>query len=419
VKGSLVPRPAILRTFSVASDTSYSILPGGLTRVGVEPSEFIISNQVGSQSKDTWVIASEPERDNEMFDQSEALAKEADRISLPSRVVENLFWMGRNAERAESSLRILRTVFMQLNGEMPISDAARRHLLESISIVTGTQPGFVGASEEIIANPEQELLQVVGDANRSGSVRSNLNAIIYCADEAKELLSSDMLRVVNDIRDALLELDGALSGGLTSAPEEALDPLVSALMALSGLSQESMVRDFGWHFMEIGRRLERAHLTTVAIERLLVQDVAESDQAVMIETLLLSLESLISYRRRYRARVGVQSSLDLIMMDTTNPRSLLYQIEALKTHIGALPSTTEASHELTLKERILLECETVLKLPVLSELSQRVEGKRINLATGMSRMKTLLASLNNVITDTYFDHRETSQQLVRRQWENN
>ncbi len=418
VHGQLVPRPAILRTFSVATDTSYSIMPGGLTRVGNEPSAFIISNQSGSQSKDTWVIASEPERDPQAFESGEALAKEADRISLPSRVVENLFWMGRNAERAEASLRILRTVFMQLNGEMPISDVARRRLLESVTIVTGTLPGFVNASPELIAKPDDELLRVVGDATRLGSVRANLNGVINCADEAKELLSSDMLRVVNDVRDALMDLDGALSGGLASAPEEALDPLVSALMALAGLSQESMVRDFGWRFMEIGRRLERAHLTTVIIESLLVPDVSEADQAVLIETLLLSLESLISYRRRYRARVGVQSSLDLIMMDTSNPRSLLYQIEALKTHVAALPDAGNVSHELTAKERLLLECETVLKLPLLSEFSARSDGKRTQLASSLLRMKDLLARLNNVITDTYFDHRETSQQLVRRHWEN-
>jgi uncharacterized alpha-E superfamily protein len=385
----------------------------------MEHSDFIISNQIGSQSKDTWVIASEPERNTETFEIGESFAKEADRISLPSRVVENLFWMGRNAERAEASLRILRTVFMQLNGEMPISDTARRYLLETISTLTGTLPGFVGAPKEMLNKPDNELLKVVGDASRAGSVRSNLNATINCADEAKELLSSDMLRVVNDIRDALHDLDGALEGGLTSAPEEALDPLVSALMALSGLSQESMVRDFGWHFMEIGRRLERAHLTTVIIEQLLVPGVSETDQAVLIETLLLSLESLISYRRRYRARVGAQSSLDLIMMDTTNPRSLLYQIDALKTHISALPSKTEGSHELTEKERLLLECETVLKLPRLSELSIRTDGKRLKLAASLTRMKDLLMALNNSITDTYFDHRETSQQLVRRNWESN
>ena len=420
INGQLVSRPAILRTFSVASESSYSVLPGGLTRVGLEPSDFIISNQTGSQSKDTWVIASEPERDPEMIEQGEALAKEADRISLPSRVVENLFWLGRNAERAEASLRILRTVFMQLNGEMPISLEAKRRILETVTIVTGTEPGFINAPQALIDDPEQELLLVVGDGNRVGSVRSNLNAIINCADEAKELLSSDMLRVVNDIRDALLDLDDSLSGGLASAPEEALDPLVSALMALSGLSQESMVRDFGWRFMEIGRRLERGTLTTVIIESLLVPDASETDQAVLIESLLLSLESLISYRRRYRARVGAQSSLDLIMMDTSNPRSLLYQIEALKVHIAKLPRPTDSMHELTSKERLLLECETVLKLPLLSELSLRSEdGKRANLAASLTRMKYLLAALNVEISETYFEHREASQQLVRRSWESN
>lgn len=419
INGRLEPRPAILRTFSVASDTSYVIMPGGLTRVGVEPSEFIISNQTGSQSKDTWVIASEPERDDETLEPKESYAKDADRISLPSRVVENLFWMGRNAERAEASLRVLRTVFMQLNSEMPITFQARRHLLEAVTAVTATHPGFINAPDTLIQNPDTELLRVVSDGSLLGSVRSNLNALINCADEAKELLSSDMLRVVNDISDALQDLDSGLSGGLASAPEEALDPLVSYLMALSGLAQESMVRDFGWRFMEIGRRLERAHLTTIIIERMLVPEVSDYSQPMLISSLLLSLESLISYRRRYRARLGVQSSLDLIMMDTSNPRSLLYQIESLKEHVAALPVHDQLTHELAAKDRLLLECETVIKLPALAELSRVSDGSRLNLATNLARMKELLASLNNVITDAYFDHRETSQQLVRRHWEQN
>ena len=123
----LQPRPAILRGFSVASDGSYIVMPGGLTRVGSEEASFIISNQAGSQSKDTWVVASEPERVIASLDADDtAPAREADLISLPSRVVENLFWMGRYAERAEASLRILRTVFMILNGEEPISSECKK-----------------------------------------------------------------------------------------------------------------------------------------------------------------------------------------------------------------------------------------------------------------------------------------------------
>lgn len=415
---SLQARPSILRSFSVASEGSYTAMPGGLTRVGVESSSFIIANQGGALSKDTWVLASEPERiSSHQQSDDTSPAREADLISLPSRVVENMFWLGRYAERAEASLRILRTVFMLLNGEEPVSDTCKRRLLQAVTEVTVTQPGFVDASDELIASPEKELLLVVKDGNRVGSVRSTLNSMLYCADESKELLSSDTLRVINDIRDALSELDDALAGGLASAPEEALDPLVTALMALAGLAKESMVRDFGWRFMEIGRRLERGLQTTTIIRNLLGPEVPPSDQQTLISALLLSLEALISYRRRYRARMGVQSCLDLVMMDTSNPRSLLYQLEQVSEHIRVLPKTVDQRHELPPEERAALEAETMIKLSLLKDLSAREDGQRKRLQQDLSRLTELLGSISNFVSDKYFDHRESSQQLVRSIWE--
>ncbi len=420
VNGELKPRPALLRTFAVASDTSYMLMPGGLTRVAVESSSFIISNQTGSLSKDTWVIASEPERKLDLDEMHETLLSSRDQelISLPSRVVENLFWMGRYAERAEASLRILRTVFMLLNGEESISDTCRRILLSAVTEVSSTHPGFVDAPDSLIASPDEELLLVVRDADRLGSVRSNLNAMLFCSDESKELLSSDTLRVINDIRDALNELDTALQGGLASAPEEALDPLVTALMALSGLSHESMVHGVGWRFMEMGRRLERGTQTANIIRELLVPEVNPSDQQVLIEAMLLTMETLISYRRRYRARMGVQSSLDLVMMDTSNPRSLLYQIDKLAEHIQHLPKAPDNRHELATEERAILEAQTSIRLSLLTELSNvRDEGQRKMLLACLDRLSELLGTMSNLITDKYFDHRETSHQLVRSTWD--
>ena len=422
-KGQLLPRPALLRSFAVAHSGSYSIMPGGLTRVGVKETSVEISNQSGAQSKDTWIISSEP-HDTGAMPADEApvsLVREADLISFPSRVVENLFWMGRYAERAEASLRLLRTVFMMLNGEEPVSDNCRRLLLQSVTSVTATQPGFTSGNDALIQEPEKELLRVVADSNSSGSVRSNLNAMLYCADESKELLSSDTLRVINDIRDGLTELDtDLLSGlGMASAPEEALDPLVTALMALSGLAHESMTRDFGWRFMDIGRRLERALQTTTIIRCLVVPETPETDQNVLLQTLLLSLEGLISYRRRYRARMGVQSTLDLVMMDTSNPRSLLHQLEQLSHHIRELPRAPDNRHELPPEERATLQAETLVKLSLLTELSAREDGERTQLKQMLITLKKSLNTISDLISDKYFDHRETSQQLVSSIWENN
>ncbi len=419
IDGKLQPRPAILRTFSLAADESYTLMPGGLTRVGIEESAFIISNQTGSQSKDTWVIASEPERTTAQHsaEDSSTHVREIELISLPSRVVENLFWMGRYAERAEASLRILRTVFMIINGEDVISDECKRILLETVTEVSSTHPGFKSEDPSIFNTPESELLLVLKDAERMGSVRSNLNAMLFCSDQSKELLSSDTLRVINDIRDALNDMDSALASGLISAPEEALDPLVTALMALAGLTQESMMRGVGWRFMQIGRRLERGIQTTAMIQSLLVPKLTEPSQNTLIQALLLSLEGLISYRRRYRARIDVESALDLVLLDINNPRSLLFQLDELTNHINALPKLPEQSNELTAESRAILEAETKIKLTRLNQLSVHELNQRQHLNALLHTISELLGDTSNNISEKYFEHRESSRQLVRNTWD--
>ncbi len=414
----LQKRPSILRSFAVASDTSYTVMPGGLTRFASDSAAFRITSQSGSHSKDTWVLASEPERVVSASCQLIIPVFQADLFSFPSRVVVILFWMGRYAERAEASLRYLRTVFITVHADEGVSLACRRNLLNTVTLLTGTAPGFWNSSDQQLLNPDRELLKVVADGHLLGSVCSNLNAMLNCADESKELLSSDMLRVVNDIRDGVLALDSVLKQDLVAAPEETLDPLVTTLMALSGLMQESMIRGVGWRFLEIGRRLERVLQTSRLVQGLVVPELPEADQNVLIQSLLLSHEMLISYRRLYGARMGVQSSLDLLMLDMSNPRSLSFQLEKLQEHLAALPRQHDTRHELPAEQRAALDAAMQIKMATLTQLSTREDGQRQQLLQTLNRLNQLLDSMSNFISDKYFDHREPSQQLVRSVWEN-
>lgn len=418
IDGELQPRPAILRAFSVAGDSSYQVMPGGLSRIGTEIEGGFISMESGSPSKDTWITASEPERDDEAESAPEAMRPGPDSplISLPSRVVENLFWMGRYAERAEASMRLLRTVFVQLNGEEPISPLARRILLQSVSQVTSTLPGFVDAPDELLADPDEELLLVITDADRMGSIRSTLNAMLSSAEQSKELLSTDTMRVINDLQDELDGMDRALSAGLTSAPEEALDPLVTALAALSGLMQESMVRGVGWRFMELGKRVERALQTITTLRSLVVPVTGESDRSTLLTTLLTSMEVLITYRRRNRRDRGIELGLELVMLDPTNPRSLLFQLERLQQHLADLPGANVMGSELEEEERALLEAMTSLRLSRLSTLLEVSSGQREEMDNLLQQLEDLLTEFNRFISDKHFDHRVDAQQLVSTFW---
>ncbi|MBU4337624.1 MAG: circularly permuted type 2 ATP-grasp protein, partial [Actinobacteria bacterium] len=107
------PQAAVLRTFAVAHDASYTVMAGGLARVS---DQQIVSSALGAQARDVWVLASssQPAGEPTGWD-DEALAAEpgggrGPATGISPRTAENLYWMGRYAERAENQARVLRAV---------------------------------------------------------------------------------------------------------------------------------------------------------------------------------------------------------------------------------------------------------------------------------------------------------------------
>ncbi|MCG8311846.1 MAG: circularly permuted type 2 ATP-grasp protein [Pseudomonadales bacterium] len=419
---SLVSRPAILRSFTVAThDSSYSVMPGGLTRIGGAADTTILTNQQGSESKDTWVIASEPEKQISLRSEGSGSAVEDDHSAdLPSRVVENLFWMGRYAERAEAALRLLRSVFVRLNGFEYLSEVATQTLLRTVTHLTNTYPGFTVEDPGLFKSPEAELISVVLDEQRVGGITSSLLAMLTSAEEVKELLSADTQRVINDIGDELASLKLAFKNQMASAPEEALDPLVTALLALTGLGQESMIHGMGWRFMKMGRRFERAMQTIYLMRSTMVPALDESDEEVLLESVLLSVEGLITYRRRYRSEVNVESALDLVMLDESNPRSLIYQLNCLEQHMKELPAAI-SQKRLGGDQRAVLEAKTSLLLSDLKELAEPTPEKdkaiRHKLDQLLVRVQHLLIEGSGKVAEQYFDHTAGPQPITKSGWE--
>ncbi|MDF1764135.1 MAG: circularly permuted type 2 ATP-grasp protein [Oleibacter sp.] len=409
----LKPRPAILRSFAVAGTSSYSVMPGGLTRVGMDEQSFLISSQAGAVSKDTWIVASEPERATTNLPVSDDKpARETELINLPSRVLENLYWMGRYAERAEASLRILRTSYRLLNGEEPLTPVIRTYLMQAVADVTSTVTGALPIND-------QEMGKLLRTGPAPQAISGMLTSLLFCADEAKELLSSDTYRVINDIRDLIPELSQEQRKDIRT-PDEVLDPLVTALMALSGLNHESMTRGYGWRFMELGRRIERAAQSAELVSCLLTPVVGNFEQARLTEALLQSMEGLISYRRRYGARTSVQTALDMALLDPDNPRAIIYQLDQMLLQIRKLPKGSRYLHELPPAERVLVDATTQIRLTSLKTLcADNGEGEREQLSSVMKQLNTALMEASDLLSDRYFDHREHSQQLVSSQWENN
>jgi uncharacterized circularly permuted ATP-grasp superfamily protein/uncharacterized alpha-E superfamily protein len=357
----LEPRPMVLRTFLAAHDTGFVVMPGGLGRVSRGRDHWIVSNQHGGVSKDIWVLASEPEKQVSLLPPADApvvVTRGGD--DVPGRVADDLFWLGRYSERTDATARLLREVLLRmLNADHLQQGDALPLLLRAVTQQTGTWPGFVGAgAEERLRAPERELLAVLLDRGRPGSLRSDIDALVRCGRAVRDRLSGDATRVIN-----LVHRELARPCEL-SAARDALQRLIIHLAAFAGLCAESMSRGQGWRFLAIGRALERAVHTAGLLRTLFVP--AGTSSSAALEALLAVAHSIKTYRRRYRSRLHAGAVLDLVLLDESNPRALAHQLVQVES-LAAL--ALDEGGRRSAPSRLALEALTQVRLFDLTSLS--------------------------------------------------
>jgi uncharacterized circularly permuted ATP-grasp superfamily protein/uncharacterized alpha-E superfamily protein len=417
----LEPRPSILRTFLTAEDDGYSVMPGGLGQVTPTSDAVISSNQLGGLAKDVWVVASEPERQESLLVttdlHSPAVTQESE---VSSRVADNLFWIGRYAERAEGLVRLLRIAIFKISersGYSPTSgeSCCLRSLLEALTNQTQSFPGFIGAgAAERLRNPVPEMLSLITDPERLGGLPQTLLALGKAAYSVRDRLSADTWRIVSDIEVHLSSLTDDPPTQLSLALDE-LDPLITSLVAFSALTQENMTHNEGWHFLEIGRRLERAASTASLLRSMLVPIAGEQDENMVIEAVLGVTDSLITYRRRYRAGTRIGALLDLVFQDEGNPRALAYQLIQLERLVTELPRGDLAMGR-TIVEKLVLKGLTGIRLAEIDTLVQpdKAGTRRAALAAMLGELDRHCAGISDAITAQYFRHEEQPHSLLRR-----
>lgn len=418
VNGRLEPRHTILRSFLTARTDSYEVMPGGLTRTAFEKGSFIVSNQTGAVSKDTWVLASEPEKQVTLWlEPPREAVVIVESGNFPSRALENLFWVGRYAERAEAITRLLRTVLIVLNETREFSSTTENKslqtLLSACTYLTAMYPGFIETdSEQLLLNPEEELLSIIFDAQQSGSLLSSLRLMVQAAYTVRDRWSTDTWRVIDQI-DKAWRVSSSEQPLTIPQVQHKLDQLITSLVAFTGLNMENMTRAPGWVFLDMGRRMERGFMLTSLLRATLVTQQNDVTAHQLLESVLATSECLITYRRRYRDYLESKFVLDLLLLDDTNPRSLIYQLERLQQHIESLPREKIIA-QLYDEQRLILEAVTQLRLSETTALITKKGDSPVleALDQQLTRMSYLLGRLSEVITQTYFSHEYAPQQLT-------
>jgi uncharacterized circularly permuted ATP-grasp superfamily protein/uncharacterized alpha-E superfamily protein len=315
------PRSVGLRVFAVATPAGYTVMPGGLTRVAGSATARMVTMQRGGGSKDTWVMS--PGQVDSSFSLLRTTVSPADLVrtpaGLPSRLAENLFWLGRYAERCDDLARLLRLALGlrqdsedEENAQLPLTELA-------------FETGLIKASEDL--DVDEALLDAALSLDHAGGVPANLRSLQQVAFHLRERMSTDNWRILNNILQELPKRDEL---PITEALEW-LDTLITRLMTLSGFALDGMTRDMAWRFMSIGRRMERLVFQCAAVQCAFMHDGSAG-----LSWLLRLADSIVTYRARYMTSPEWLPVLDLVVLDASNPRSVMFNARGVLQYLEVL-----------------------------------------------------------------------------------
>lgn len=394
------PRRFVVRAYLAATNGSYTVMPGGLTRITGASDSHIVSLQKGGGSKDTWILADRPVSEVTLLaPASQPIELTRGGGDLPSRVADDLYWLGRYVQRAESSVRLARCTLTRL---MDPGGIQNRNAVETLILALIGKPGLP-LGERI----EQELLDAVFAPYRPEGLRSSVSHVHALARVLRDRISGDAWRILQTIeRDiSTFSDDNDRSRGVL----ELLDKLVLSFAAFIGLAMDSMTRGQSWRFLDMGHRIERALALSRLIQSTLV-DTAPEDSP-LLEAVLEIADSSLTYRRRYRAHLEVAAVVDLLVADETNPRAVAFQVNALEEHLASLPR--ESSHPQRNPDRqMAMKLRTQLKLADLRTACTPSDGRRVQLDVLLTDTIEELAAISESLSHIYFSHATASRRFI-------
>ena len=387
-----------MRLFTVAQRSGYAAMVGGLGYVLAPGTAALRLESIAA--KDIWVrsparAGAEPIVTAPVME----LPSGTQFISSP-RVLSDLFWIGRYAERAEGTARMLAATRERHH------EYNRRHgiggsecvpvLLHALHRITGVA---IGSDATVaVAGAPQTLWSLTVDRQCVGSLAHSVERLAFAARAVRDQMSNDTWMV-------LASVERALEHAADSAPDAGDDtPLANAqrrtlagMLALSGMTAESRVHDAGWTMMDVGKRIERGQMLADLLRATLAESRDPEAERTVTESVLTACESSVIYRRLNLGRVSVAAVAELVLFDEKNPRSLIFQLDRLRENLRSLAGASGSSKP----ERMVEEIITRLRRLDPAELEEVDEaGHRVALDDLLGGVHHALVELSEVITLT-------------------
>ena len=219
----------------------------------------------------------------------------------------------------------------------------------------------------------------------------------------REILSLDTWPVLS-------RLERTMGGGLPA--ESPLQPLLvqvqESLLALTGIAAQNMIRDASWAYLDAGAHLERVQHTLMLFSSTLTRERPPVIEAQVVEAVLMAGESIITHRRRLATGIGpsapVESAVDILLLDPTNPRSVAHQLDRLLEDLSLVDDDANPVRVSAIRNRLAQV-----------DLTKVASSSRVELRELLGELSTSVSELSRSIRSRHFAKR-APQRRQRYEW---
>jgi len=253
-----------------------------------------------------------------------------------SRVAETIYWIGRYIERVENTARLV-----SANTTLALD------LPQGISPGWGPMITLLGCNQAYVErHPEITERRVVhfliADRDNPGSILSSLAIARENARTIREVLPREGWEHINELYQVTAE---AVRPSVPRRDRHAfLRRLIRGVQTLTGLLAGTMNRNLAYMFLNLGRMLERADMTSRILDIRWDGPLSEDTRELRIfeevpwMTILVTLGAYQMYRQTMQVRVSRDKVLEFLFKHAEFPRSLAYCMESIRYNLSRLPN---------------------------------------------------------------------------------
>ncbi|MFL6127847.1 MAG: alpha-E domain-containing protein [Mycobacteriales bacterium] len=292
-----------------------------------------------------------------------------------SRAAEALFWIGRYAERAEDTARLLDVHFHQIVVDPAVDEAETCRVVATVMGLHDRAPETMRGVLDLLAF----------DAENPSSITGSLYAARENARGVREALSGEIWECLNATH---LELPRRVSAARQFGPAPFFTYVRQRAAMLSGYVASTISRDAGYDFLALGRSLERADMTA----RLLAAAVSTPSRDDDWVTTLQACSAHEAYLRTYQRGISSRLALEFLLLDRLFPRSVLHALTVGDEALGRLdPSSGRTGGLGDDARRVIGRVRTDLEFLPLDQLLDGLPERLHRIQRGMSHVSEAVA----------------------------